>query len=212
MAEVELGEPDDSGRRSPVVTDRVSALPCNNVLLALGQTPDVSVFGPDAELRDSQLWLAGAARGIFASGDLATGSGTVVHAIGDGRRVAALALESLGEDAEPFAPPKAERVVSSPAMRLDYFALQERASEFELAPQHRVLSFDEINDGLGDPAEAVRCFSCGKCTLCDTCLVYCPEGIISRTDDGYEIDHEYCKGCGICVTECPRDGMEMLTP
>ena len=212
LAEVEMGEPDASGRRRPILTDRVSSLPCEEVLLALGQSSDLSIFGSECELREGRLWRNGSASRIFASGDLATGSGTVVHAIGDGRRIAALALRSLGEASEIFEPPEAERVVSSPALRLDYFALEERAQEGETSPSARVLSFDEIHSGLREPSESIRCFSCGKCTLCDTCLVYCPEGIITRTDNGYEIDLEYCKGCGICVTECPRDGMEMLNP
>jgi Pyruvate/2-oxoacid:ferredoxin oxidoreductase delta subunit len=44
--------------------------------------------------------------------------------------------------------------------------------------------------------------------------VYCPEGIIDRLvgDDGnnYLVNLDYCKGCGICVTECPRGAMEMF--
>jgi 2-oxoacid:acceptor oxidoreductase delta subunit (pyruvate/2-ketoisovalerate family) len=59
--------------------------------------------------------------------------------------------------------------------------------------------------------EATRCFSCGHCTQCDTCLVYCPEGIIHRAEVGYDVDYSYCKGCGVCVEECPRKAMEMRT-
>ena len=73
-------------------------------------------------------------------------------------------------------------------------------------------SFDEVNQGLDDGSEAARCFSCGHCTECDTCLVFCPEGIISRDPRGpYAVDATYCKGCGICVSECPRGAMEMAT-
>lgn len=212
LAEVEMGEPDASGRRRPLVTDRMESLPCEGVLLALGQSADRSLFGEGAELRDGRLWRHGVPTHVFASGDLATGYGTVVHAIGDGRRIAGLALQALGEAGERFEVPAAERVVSSPALRLDHFARQERVAEGLIDPGLRVSSFEEIHQGLRSPEEAVRCFSCGKCTLCDTCLVYCPEGIIRRTDGGYEIDYEYCKGCGICVTECPRDGMEMVNP
>jgi len=68
------------------------------------------------------------------------------------------------------------------------------------------------NHGLSDPSEAFRCYSCGSCTHCDNCLVYCPEGIIHRAENGpgYVIDLDYCKGCGICVAECPRSSMEMI--
>ncbi|MDH3455125.1 MAG: 4Fe-4S dicluster domain-containing protein, partial [Desulfuromonadales bacterium] len=70
-------------------------------------------------------------------------------------------------------------------------------------------NFEEVNLGLSGVTEAERCFSCGRCTRCDTCLVYCPDGVIRRTEDGYRIDDAYCKGCGICVAECPRRAMDL---
>lgn len=39
-----------------------------------------------------------------------------------------------------------------------------------------------------------------KCTACDLCWLFCPEGCIERVS--YAIDYTYCKGCGICATEC----------
>ena len=73
----------------------------------------------------------------------------------------------------------------------------------------RRANFAEMNLGLGGPEEAERCFACGHCTRCDTCLLYCPDAVIRRTDKGYRIDEDYCKGCGMCVAECPRNAMEM---
>lgn len=53
---------------------------------------------------------------------------------------------------------------------------------------------------------AKRCFKCGTCTFCYNCYDYCPD--ISVHMDGElkkrKIDYDYCKGCGICVQECPR--------
>ena len=43
-----------------------------------------------------------------------------------------------------------------------------------------------------------------KCTKCGLCYIYCPEGCICQTEDGYfETNLFYCKGCGICASECP---------
>lgn len=43
-----------------------------------------------------------------------------------------------------------------------------------------------------------------RCTACDLCVVFCPEGIVVRVGEKrYDFDPDYCKGCGICAEECP---------
>jgi Pyruvate/2-oxoacid:ferredoxin oxidoreductase delta subunit len=67
--------------------------------------------------------------------------------------------------------------------------------------------FNEVNRGLtGDQVleEASRCFSCGVCDGCDNCWIFCPDVAIHRKDGIYTIDYDYCKGCLVCMTECPR--------
>ena len=59
-------------------------------------------------------------------------------------------------------------------------------------------------------AEAGRCFSCGTCTNCDNCFHYCPDLAIRRVEGGgYEVLTDYCKGCGMCVKECPTGSITM---
>jgi NADPH-dependent glutamate synthase beta subunit-like oxidoreductase len=75
--------------------------------------------------------------------------------------------------------------------------------------------FVEVNLGLDATAalaEARRCFNCGVCIECDLCLIFCPDVAISHraNGDGYHIALEYCKGCGLCVEECPRGAMIMV--
>ncbi|MHA1883537.1 MAG: 4Fe-4S binding protein [Promethearchaeota archaeon] len=49
------------------------------------------------------------------------------------------------------------------------------------------------------------------CNQCGICWMYCPEGVISRQEDGtFDIELEYCKGCGICAKECPSNSIEMI--
>ncbi len=49
-----------------------------------------------------------------------------------------------------------------------------------------------------------------KCIKCGLCAIYCPEGCIAQTEEGYfEADLFYCKGCGICPVECPTQAIEM---
>lgn len=211
LAEVRMGEPDESGRRSPVVTDVASKLECDAVLLALGQSAEFGFLPEGWELRGEQIYVGDEALPVFAAGDLATGEGTVTHALGSGRRAAGLALQALGEDVEVFERPDRRRAVPVSDIRVDHFARSEPTLDLLEPAETRADSLGEVNHGLPDHSEAHRCFSCGHCTQCDTCLVYCPEGIIRRAAPGYEVDYSYCKGCGICVEECPRRALEMET-
>jgi 2-oxoacid:acceptor oxidoreductase delta subunit (pyruvate/2-ketoisovalerate family) len=211
LAEIELGQPDDTGRRSPVVTDRRVQLKCDGVLLALGQSADLSLLPKNWTLEKGRVAIDGKETNVFASGDFSTGEGTVTHAIGDGRRAADRALAFLGFEVKIFERPDRAASVPVTDIRLDHFARAHPAREFMMPVQGRKRVFDEVSRGLASGLESHRCFSCGECTLCDTCLVYCPEGIIHRTENGYEIDYSYCKGCGICVHECPRNAMEMTS-
>ena len=60
--------------------------------------------------------------------------------------------------------------------------------------------------------EARRCLSCGSCFSCDNCYALCPDdAVIKLGPPGrYEIDLDYCKGCGICVEECPAGAITMV--
>jgi 2-oxoacid:acceptor oxidoreductase delta subunit (pyruvate/2-ketoisovalerate family) len=185
-------------------------LACDTVLLALGQSADLSLLPEGWKLEDGRIFEDGKALAVFAAGDLSTGDGTVTHAIGDGRRAITRALHLFDEKVVEFVRPDRTKAVPASDIRFDHFAKAEAARGKHLPPALRAKTFDEADLGLPDGLEAQRCFSCGSCTRCDTCLVYCPEGIVRRAGPtGYDIDYAMCKGCGICVTECPRKAMEM---
>jgi len=212
LAEVEPGTPDASGRRRPVVTARTSTLDCDTVLLALGQGAMADVLPGDWQIRNGRVWRGDDALPVWLAGDCANGDGTVTHAIGNGRRTALAALGCLdgGSDGTVTADATAsENPVAPGQIRFSHFDVAPPHRDKESPPSVRRNSFDECNHGLAGPEEAERCFSCGQCTHCDTCLIYCPEGVIARAGDGYRIDADYCKGCGMCVAECPRSAMEM---
>jgi NADPH-dependent glutamate synthase beta subunit-like oxidoreductase/NAD-dependent dihydropyrimidine dehydrogenase PreA subunit len=209
LAEVDLGDPDQTGRRRPVVSDRTSRLECGHVLLAIGQSAEPGLLPPGSSIIEGRVRAREGDLNVFVAGDYATGEGTVAHAIGDGRRAAGRALRALGEHAAVFVRPDRAAAVPISGIHFEHFPLRPAAAEVHLPAGERIGTFAETNRGIADPGEAERCFACGHCTRCDTCLVYCPEGIIGRAETGYEIDLSFCKGCGICVTECPRAAMEM---
>lgn len=52
-------------------------------------------------------------------------------------------------------------------------------------------------------------FDSAACKQCWACYDYCPEGVISKSDDGPVVNLETCKGCGVCATECRFDAIKM---
>jgi Pyruvate/2-oxoacid:ferredoxin oxidoreductase delta subunit len=64
--------------------------------------------------------------------------------------------------------------------------------------------------------EAARCLSCGTCNLCLDCVLSCPEACIRLNSDktAVTVNLDFCKGCGICAYECPREviTMEEINP
>ncbi len=48
-----------------------------------------------------------------------------------------------------------------------------------------------------------------KCTNCLICWIYCPDSAINRLEKSIEINYDFCKGCGICASECPVKAITM---
>ena len=94
---MELGEPDDSGRRSPVcVLDSDFVIECDTVIMAVGTraNPLLSEAAPDLELSSRGYVVTdedGATNipGVYAGGDIVTGAATVILAMGAGKKSAA---------------------------------------------------------------------------------------------------------------------------
>ncbi len=209
LAEVELGEADIDGRRRPLVTEQMTELNCSRVLLALGQENKLEMLPDDWQIRDARGWFEEKTLNVWCAGDCSTADGTVTHAIGSGRLTALNALASL-DGTDPMAEKVSQNSVVAPAhIRFSHFPVLAPHQDRHKTLENYQNNFDEVNLGLSGKEEAERCFSCGRCTRCDTCLVFCPEGIIYRTADGYRVDENYCKGCGVCVAECPRRAMEL---
>ncbi len=48
-----------------------------------------------------------------------------------------------------------------------------------------------------------------KCTNCLQCYLYCPDGVIFKSENKVSIDYDFCKGCGICPTVCKFGAIHM---
>ena len=212
---VELGEPDDSGRRRPLVVEGSDfELSCHRVILALGQSPDLKVFPEGTEVREGDRLLGMLETPIFAVGDLANAEGTVAAAIGSGRRAALQIVGSLTGTPIVVTAHMAmdgeydvvhDEVIQAESLRLHLFERQAAASGDNRMPWARLSNFDEVHTGLEDTGEAKRCLSCGGCNECDRCVTYCPEGVLKRIGHEWKFDYSFCKGCAVCAAECPRN-------
>jgi NADPH-dependent glutamate synthase beta subunit-like oxidoreductase len=209
---MQLGEPDESGRRRPVPQaseDACFDLPCDCVILAVGQAQDLTIWPEGAEISEGRNLIGLARAPIFAGGDFASGEGTVAAAIGSGRR-AALHIHCTLTGEDLFPAPSGEPA-SPEHMTLHVFAHAPQERGHRVRPQWRRRRFSEVHLGLVDEPghhqveiEARRCLSCGVCNGCDRCVNWCPEGVVVRGPDGYCFDYDYCKGCGLCAAQCPR--------
>jgi 2-oxoacid:acceptor oxidoreductase gamma subunit (pyruvate/2-ketoisovalerate family) len=209
---MELGEPDDSGRRRPVVVhDSAFEIPCDRVILALGQAADLSLLpGQTGLSRENPIETQGEAP-VYPAGDLLTNEGTVTAAIGCGRDMALMLHERFSGEKLYEDPMAADTVIRADQIRMQHFALQHRHDGNVLPFEERRASFEEVRQGLDNLEEAKRCLSCGVCNTCDRCVTYCPDGVLKRVGKDIIFDYDYCKGCGVCVSECSRAVIYMKT-
>ncbi len=99
---------------------------------------------------------------------------------------------------------------------MTYFPKWQRVKQDMLLPSHRRHTQDEVIQAFSKEQaieEANRCFSCGTCNACDNCYLVCPEPCIVRSvrSNGlYKILTDYCKGCRVCIEECPTGCLESV--
>jgi NADPH-dependent glutamate synthase beta subunit-like oxidoreductase len=215
---LERMELDETGFPQP--TGELEELDADSLILALGQEADLSLLervdgvriedgvvsvGPD---------LMTGHPGIFAGGDIVPAERTVTMAIGHGK-AAAQNIDAWLRGTR-CAPPADGDVVGFEGLNTWYYADAPRTVRPVLEAARRQSTFDEVTGGLDESTalfEARRCLSCGSCFACDNCYGVCPDNAVIKLEPGgsyaYEVDLDYCKGCGICAQECPCGAITM---
>ncbi len=171
---MELGEPDESGRRRPLaVPGSAFVIPCDTVIPAIGLSVDVSWLSGEVEL-SSQGTLAAdpvdfqtSLANVFAGGDAVRGPATLIDAIGDGQR-AAFAIERAltGADTreEYLSAVESSRIVPRHVPLDDFEEEIPRAVAEHVSADSRVQGFVEVVQTL--TAEQA-CREAGRCLRCD---------------------------------------------
>jgi NADPH-dependent glutamate synthase beta subunit-like oxidoreductase/ferredoxin len=221
----ELGEPDASGRQSPLpIQGSEYTLNADTVIRAIGQIPETSFLSSEPKLTDGGTRiitkdpdaLTTPLAGVFAGGDAVTGPATAIRAIAAGKRVASAMDLYLKGKKESLSP--ATEVGKSPKLPS---SLVEETRKFSRCPDSslrmgtRLENFDEVVSVLPEDVairEALRCLHCrlgakvdqDKCVSCLTCVRVCPLSIPQAGKMGeITIDPVSCQACGICALECP---------
>lgn len=203
----------------PQPTGEMETLEADSLVLALGQDVDLSLLEgvPGLEIRDGVVvvgrdMMTGYA-GIFAGGDMVPSERTVTVAVGHGKKAARHIHGWLS--GQPYQPaPKHEPAVFE-NLNTWYYSDAPKTVRPMLDIARRSSTFDEVVKGLDEGNalfEARRCLSCGNCFECDNCYGVCPDNAVIKLGPGrrYEINYDYCKGCGICAEECPCGAIRMV--
>jgi putative selenate reductase len=185
---MKLGEPDESGRRSPVETGETVSLPCDTLIAAVGEKIETALFTEnrialtergkvetDANLMTSRAH-------VYVIGDCSRGPATVVEGIADARRVA-------------------DAIVGPYLYEICDCAKTSEEACFE---KHGILKDYEQAE-----RERERCLSCG--TVCECCVQVCPNranvAIRVPGKSAPQILHidRMCNEGGNCLVFCPYD-------
>jgi NADPH-dependent glutamate synthase beta subunit-like oxidoreductase len=205
---------------NPQPTGEFETLEADSLVLALGQDVDLSLLDgvADLELKDGVVQVNPATMmtghaGLFAGGDMVPADRNVTVAVGHGKK-AAKHIDAWLRGRPVAAAPK-HAVASFERLNPWYYSDAPKTLRPQLDLARRTSSFDEVQGGLTDDNalfEARRCLSCGNCFECDNCYGVCPDNAVLKLGPGkrFEFNYDYCKGCGMCVAECPCGAIEMV--
>ena len=212
---------DSRGAVTPRLTEGTEVeVPCDTILVAIGQVQVLDWLPADCTERglvraDEYGRIPHPSGAVFTGGDVMRGPSMVVDALGDGKRAARDIDRVLS--AEPLRPDDPVEVMPYEKLNTAYFRHAPR-TDAPLAPAttRRTSQVTEVTLAYSRDealAEADRCMSCGVCNGCDNCYIVCPDVSVmrdARENGRYSIRTHYCKGCLVCVQECPTGCLERV--
>jgi NADPH-dependent glutamate synthase beta subunit-like oxidoreductase len=214
---VEKMKLDENGFPQP--TGEFETIEADSLVLALGQDVDLSFLErvPGLEIVDGVVKVNAQMMtghpGVFAGGDMVPAERTVTVAVGHGKK-AARNIDAWLRGAS-YQPVPKHAVATFEKLHTWYYSDAPETVQPVLDTIRRQTTFDEVVSGLDESNalfEARRCLSCGNCFECDNCYGVCPDNAVVKLGPGkrFRFNYDYCKGCGMCVAECPCGAIEMV--
>lgn len=218
---------DENKRFSPEYDESATTIvEVDNVIATIGQKANLDCVGGASDvavdrgrLICSRSNMATSAPGVFACGEVMTGPGSAIAAVGTGHDAAKVIDHWLttGETLE-LPSRDVETIGNLPA---DTAARARKLDRIEVAlmdPAQRIKDFTVIEPGYTEEqalAEARRCLACatgaelfGLCAGCLTCVRICPFGV-ARVDRTASMPASECQTCGLCAAVCPAAGIAL---
>ena len=197
---MELGEPDESGRRRPVpVEGSEFFMEVDTVIAAIGQNVLSEGLGVETKWGNivvDDISLETSIPGVFAGGDAVIGPASVVEAIGAGKQAAESIhryLRKMDLHAGRRSSWKKPEAVSQKAESQELRSPREHVAE--LSVKDRLGGFKEVELGFTEEqavAEAKRCLDCAVCSECMQCVAVCQANAIRHNDQPEDIQLEVC--------------------
>ena len=203
----------------PQPTGEFETIAADSLVLALGQDVDLSFLErvPGLEIVDGVVKVNAQMMtghpGVFAGGDMVPAERTITVAVGHGKK-AARNIDAWLRGA-PYQPAPKHSLAGFDQLNPWYYSDAPETVQPVLDTIRRQTTFDEVVSGLDESNalfEARRCLSCGNCFECDNCYGVCPDNAVLKLGPGkrFRFNYDYCKGCGMCVEECPCGAIEMV--
>ncbi len=188
---------DENGRFNPAFSDEEKIIPCDSVILAIGQQADLSYLNNESGVQVTPRGilkidenLSTTAPGVFAGGDVAFGPRILVEAVANGHRSArSIHLYLSGKTEKTIL--RRFRIMSDWKMPRNFLAIPRQ--KMPMLAQNRRIGIAEVELGFDEEqgrAEGNRCLKCqvntifdgSKCILCAGCVDICPESCLRLVD------------------------------
>jgi NADPH-dependent glutamate synthase beta subunit-like oxidoreductase len=208
-----------TNERWPRPTGEFETVEADVVVQAIGQSVELDFLNkiPGLEIKEGVIQvdrgMRTGAEGIFAGGDMVPSIRTITTSIGHGKKAARF-IDAYLRGAE-YKPAIKHELAGFEHIEPWYYSDAPRTHRPRLDVVRRTSGFAEIVGNLDQETaafEARRCMSCGNCFECDNCYGVCPDNAITKLgpNKGFEFKYDYCKGCGLCESECPCGAIKMI--